>query len=101
MVILYIGFKNTILLFLGTSEFSNVSSRSKNNKQDIDLPGEILRKEGNEDCDAIILEKALESEHVNLASQNQDSDCESSKEKSDNGKQEFFFNACIVMLKIK
>lgn len=59
---------------------------SKKNKQDVDLPGEVLRKEGKEDCDAIILEKALESENDNLASQNQNDDCESGKEKSDIGK---------------
>lgn len=90
----------SFIVILGTSEFSNVSSMSKKNKQDVDLPGEVLRKEGKEDCDAIILEKALESENDSLASQNQNDDCESGKEKSDIGKG-FFLLHCGVKYKMK
>ena len=82
---------NIILLFLAINEFSSVSSKNKKRKQDVDLPGEILKKEGKEDCDALILEKALESENTSFASQNQSTNNESNnEEKSEVGKHEFF-----------
>lgn len=42
---------------------------SKDDKDD-DLPGEVIRKEGNQDCDALIVKKAFELDEDKLIFQN-------------------------------